>query len=138
MAMFTIGKVATQAGVGVETIRFYEREGLIEEPARRASGYRQYEPTVVDRIRFIRHAKALGFTLREIRELLELRFEPDSRCDEVLELAEAKISDIDERIRKLRKMRRTLAGLTRDCQRGRPTEECPILKALESHEGESS
>lgn len=131
MTTLTIGKVANQAGVGVETVRFYEREGLIDEPPRRASGYRQYEPEVVRRIRFIRHAKELGFTLREIKELLELRVEPDGQCCGVLELAEAKIADIDERLRKLRKMRRTLASLTRDCQRNRSTDECPILKAIE-------
>lgn len=138
MSSLTIGKVARQAGVGVETIRFYEREGLVEEPARRASGYRQYDPQVAHRIRFIRHAKELGFTLREIKELLELRVEPGRGCGDVLELAEAKIADIDERIRKLRKMRRTLAGLTRDCQRGRSTEECPILNALDRQDGEPS
>lgn len=138
MPTLTIGKVAKQAGVGVETIRFYEREGLIDDPRRRSSGYREYAPDVVHRIRFIRHAKELGFTLREIKELLELRVEPDHRCGDVLELAEAKIGDIDERIRKLRMMRRTLAGLTRDCQRGRPTEECPILKALDRPDGDSS
>ncbi|RMH14262.1 MAG: heavy metal-responsive transcriptional regulator [Planctomycetota bacterium] len=138
MDTLTIGKVARQAGVGVETIRFYEREGLVEEPARRASGYRQYDPEVVRRVRFIRHAKELGFTLREIKELLELRVEPGCHCGDVLELAEAKIADIDERIRKLRKMRRALAGLTRDCKRGRPTDECPILKALDQPNGKSS
>ena len=137
MTALTIGKVAKQAGVGVETIRFYEREGLIDEPRRRASGYRQFAPAVVDRIRFIRHAKELGFTLREIKELLELRVEPDRKCGDVLELAEAKIADIDERIRKLRKIRRALAALTRDCQRGRPTDQCPILTALDRQNGES-
>jgi len=132
MPTLTIGQVAKQAGVGVETIRFYEREGLIDDPRRHASGYREYAPDVVHRIRFIRHAKELGFTLREIRELLELRVEPDRKCGDVLELAQVKIADIDERIRKLKKMRRALAGLTRDCQRGRPTDECPILKAMDA------
>jgi len=138
MAPMTIGKVAKQAGVGVETIRFYEREGLIDDPRRHSSGYREYAPDVVHRIRFIRHAKELGFTLREIRELLELRVEPDRKCGDVLELAEAKIADIDERIRKLKKMRRALAALTRDCQRGRPTEECPILRAIDALDEPSS
>jgi len=132
MQKLTISKLAARAGVGVETIRFYEREGLIDDPRRRSSGYREYAPDMVHRIRFIRHAKELGFTLREIKELLELRVEPDRKCGDVLELAEAKIADIDGRIRKLRKMRRTLAGLTRDCQRGRPTEQCPILKAMDA------
>jgi Hg(II)-responsive transcriptional regulator len=137
MSDMTIGQVATQVGVGIETIRFYERKRLIDEPRRRPSGYRQYNPEVVYRIRFIRHAKELGFTLREIKELLELRVEPGGKCGDVLELAEAKTADINERIRKLRKMRRTLSALTRDCQRGRPTDECPILKALDRQNGES-
>jgi len=138
MPTLTIGKVAKQVGVGVETIRFYEREGLIDDPRRRASGYREYAPDVVHRIRFIRHAKELGFTLREIKELLELRVEPDRRCGDVLELAEAKIADIDERICKLRKMRRALTGLTRDCRRDQPTEECPILRAIDASDEPSS
>jgi len=141
MPALTIGKVAKQAGVGVETVRFYEREGLVDDPRanrrRPASGYREYDPAVVRRIRFIRHAKELGFTLREIKELLELRVEPDRKCGDVLELAEAKIADIEQRIRKLKKMRRALASLTRDCQRGRPTDECPILKSLDRPDGES-
>ena len=137
MAAMTIGKVAKQAGVGVETIRFYEREGLVDEPRRRESGYRQYDPEVVRRIRFIRHAKELGFTLREIKELLDLRIEPGSQCGDVLKLAQAKIDDIDERVRKLQKMRRTLAALTRDCQRGFPSDACPILKALDRNDGDT-
>lgn len=137
MSTMTIGQVAKQAGVGVETIRFYEREGLVEEPARRPSGYRQYESEVVHRIRFIRHAKELGFTLREIKELLEFRVESDCRCDKVLALAKAKIDDIEQRIRKLQKMKRALSALARDCQQGRPSDACPILKALDRTEGES-
>ncbi|MCH8048022.1 MAG: MerR family transcriptional regulator, partial [Planctomycetes bacterium] len=76
----TIGQLARRAEVGVETVRFYEREGLLEEPARRPSGYRQYDEGVVDRLRFIRRAKQLGFTLKEIRELLSLRLDPATTC----------------------------------------------------------
>jgi MerR family mercuric resistance operon transcriptional regulator len=131
METLTIGKVAHQAGVGVETVRFYEREGLIDEPPRRASGYRQYDDHVVRRIRFIRHAKELGFTLREIKELLDLRVAPDCRCRDVLKLASAKVDDIEERIRKLERMRQTLAKLVAACRRRRRTDSCPILEALE-------
>ncbi len=129
--MLTIGKVAKQAGVGVETIRFYEREGLVDEPARRASGYRQYDPVVVHRIRFIRHAKELGFTLREIKELLELRVEPDCHCGEVLELAQAKIADIQQRLEALERMKQVLTKLATACRRRKRTDPCPILEAIE-------
>lgn len=131
METLTIGRVARQAGVGVETIRFYEREGLIDEPPRRASGYRQYDAEVVRRVRFIRHAKELGFTLREIKELLELRVAPDCRCGDVLKLTIAKIADIEQRIDKLQRMKQALSKLAEACQRRRRTDPCPILDALE-------
>src|SRR5881394_2167200 len=99
MDMLSIGQVARRAGVGVETVRFYEREGLLEEPARKASGYRQYTGDVVARLRFIKRAKDLGFTLREIAELLALRSDPDNPCAEVRQRAQAKVADIDARIR---------------------------------------
>ena len=83
-ASLSIGKVARRAGIGVETIRFYEREGLLAPPARKASGYRIYSEQVLSRIQFIRHAKDLGFSLREIKELLQLK-ENTSPCDDVCE-----------------------------------------------------
>lgn len=131
MAAMTIGKVAKQAGVGVETIRFYERERLIAQPRRRPSGYRQYDPEVVQRVRFIRRAKELGFTLREIAELLDLRVESDGHCSDVLKLATAKIADIESRIEGLRRFKQALTILTRACRCGRPADPCPILQALE-------
>jgi len=138
MPTLTIGKVAKQAGVGVETIRFYEREGLIDDPRRRSSGYREYAPDVVHRIRFIRHAKELGFTLREIKELLELRVEPDCHCGDVLELATAKIADIEQRIQKLQRIKQTLSKLATACNRRRPTAPCPILEAMDDSGDTSS
>src|SRR6266436_4864358 len=83
MGHLSIGQVARQAGVGVETVRFYEREGLLEEPPRRASGYRQYDEQVVQRLHFIQRAKRLGFSLKEITELLLLRVDAQTSCDEV-------------------------------------------------------
>ncbi len=80
MKPLTIGKVASRAGIGIETIRFYEREGLIAEPPRRESGYRQYPEVAVSRLRFIRHAKELGFSLKEIKELFALRVDPETTC----------------------------------------------------------
>ncbi len=129
MTSMTIGRVAKLAGVGVETIRFYERQGLIQEPPRRASGYRQYPTDTVDRLRFIRRAKELGFTLKEIKELLSLRDGGGRSRNEVRKLAEAKIRDIDQKLVRLQAMRSALYGLVQSCAcRGRPT--CPILEAL--------
>lgn len=133
MKPLTIGQVARQAGVGVETVRFYERKGLIENPARRTSGYRQYGEDVVDRLRFIREAKELGFTLNEIGELLSLKLDPSSSCAEVKGRAESKIAAIEEKIRTLQRMKRVLAKLTRTCRGNGPTSECPILDALDSN-----
>ncbi|MBI2504142.1 MAG: MerR family DNA-binding protein [Candidatus Latescibacteria bacterium] len=137
MNSMTIGRVAKLADVGVETIRFYEREGLIEEPPRRASGYRQYPTDTVDRLRFIRRAKELGFTLKEIKELMSLRDGGGRRRGEVRALAEAKMRDIDQKLARLQAMRSALDGLVESCVCGRrPT--CPILEALNDPEDEAA
>lgn len=130
MKNFTIGQVAREAGVGVETVRFYEREGLIERPSRRASGYRQFDEAVVDRLRFIREAKVLGFTLNEIKELLSLKLDPASSCADVKDRAEVKIANIKEKIRTLQRMKRALVKLTKACSGDGPTSECPILESM--------
>lgn len=126
----TIGEVAKRAGVGVETIRYYERRGLIPRPPARRSGYRQYPDDTVDRLAFIRHAKDLGFTLTEIGELLSLRTHPRSNCIAVKAKAEAKIADVESRIEMLGRMRVTLKRLVAACDRRETTEECPILESL--------
>lgn len=131
MKTLTIGEVARRAGVGVETVRFYEREGLLEEPARRASGYRQFDEGVVGRLRFIRRAKDLGFTLKEIRDLLTLRLAPDTTCAEIKQRAQAKVSDIEAKIRDLQEIRQALLGVTASCSGQGPTSACPILDALD-------
>ncbi len=129
-----IGRVADLAGVGVETIRFYEREGLVPQPPRRPSGYRQYPPDTVDRIRFIKRAKELGFTLREIRELLHLRTSSGGRCEDVRRRAESKVVEIEGKIRDLEAMQRALESLIAACQRDAPVADCPILEALSGPE----
>ncbi len=131
MESMTIGQVAKAAGVGVETIRYYERKGLLPEPPRRPSGYRQYPSTAVRRLTFIRRAKDLGFSLREIRELLDLRVQPEEACGAVRESAEAKIAEVEARIADLLSLKRALRGLVEACQAERATDECPILRALE-------
>lgn len=132
MQALTIGQVARDAGVGVETVRFYEREGLLEQPARRASGYRIYELDAVDRLRFIKQAQRLGFTLREIKELFALKLDPAATRSQVRERAEAKIADIDQRIAELKRMKKALAPLIVACDGKGKLEGCPILNAIEA------
>lgn len=128
----TIGKLAQSAGVGVETVRFYERKGLLEEPSRGESGYRQYPPGTLTRLHFIRQAKVLGFTLPEIQELLSIRVKPGASCVEVQERIQAKIDNVEAKIRSLERMKRALNGMAGICLSGAlPTSECPILDALE-------
>lgn len=131
MAKMTIGQLARQAGVHIETVRFYERRGLIPEPPRRASGYREFPPESVARIAFIKRAQELGFSLREISELLELRVDPETTCGDVREQAEAKIAQIDEKMRTLQNMRAALQRLAAECHGDGPPSDCPILEYLE-------
>ncbi|GIV15176.1 MAG: heavy metal-responsive transcriptional regulator [Armatimonadota bacterium] len=133
MHALTIGKLAKRAGVGVETIRFYERLGLLESSERRDSGYRLYSEEGLRRLRFIRRAKELGFTLKEIKELLDLRTSAlsEEQCEEVRTLAERKIADIRERIVTLQRMEAVLLRLVDSCCRREPTQECPILEAIQ-------
>ncbi|MCI0462765.1 MAG: heavy metal-responsive transcriptional regulator [Gemmataceae bacterium] len=134
MKAMTIGQVARQAGVGVETVRFYERQGLLAGPARTAAGYRQYTEDVVARLRFIRRAKELGFTLKEIGELLALRSDPETKCAEVKGRAKAKIADIETKVRDLQRMRDALHRLVASCRGRGPISACSILDALDKDE----
>jgi MerR family copper efflux transcriptional regulator len=131
MERLTIGRLAARAGIGVETIRFYERKGLIERPPRRLSGYRDYHVDAVERIRFIRSAKELGFSLNEIAELLSLRVDPKRSCGDVKLRASTKLADIRQKRRALGRMERVLTKLVAACETRRPTRDCPILEALE-------
>jgi MerR family mercuric resistance operon transcriptional regulator len=130
----TIGKVARGAGLAIDTVRYYEREGLLNKPARTPSGYRHYAPDAVARLRFIRQAKDLGFSLSEIKELLALRVAPGKSCADVRARAEAKIADVEQRITQLNRMKRALAKLANACSGHGPTSECPILETLEGQE----
>lgn len=127
----TIGKLAKEAGVKVDTVRYYERRRLLREPARSPSGYRQYLPEAVTRIRFIKRAQELGFSLDEIDELLRLRIETDTACDDVKAQAEAKVANIQTKIQALERIQKTLFNLIENCDQRQPTEVCPILEALE-------
>ena len=131
MSALTIGQLAKHADVGVETVRFYERKGLLAEPNRKPSGYRQYDAGVVDRLQFIKRAKELGFTLNEIKELLSLRVDPTTTCADVKNRAESKIDDIKAKIRTLQRMKKALVKVTKECSGRGGTSECPILEALD-------
>ena len=131
MKPLTIGRVARQAGVGVETVRYYQRRGLVAQPPRRDGAYRVYTQDTVARIRFIRRAGKLGFTLREIEELLSLRVEQSTTCADVRMRAEVKVSTIDDKIQGLQHMKRALASLIASCRGRGPASECPILEALD-------
>jgi Hg(II)-responsive transcriptional regulator len=124
------GELARRAGVGKETIRYYERRRLLPQPRKRESGYREYPPEAVDRIRFIRHAQALGFTLREIAELLYLNDAPDAECGEVLEMAMSKLEEVRSRIRRLQMFEGVLDRLARQCRAERPLRECPVIAGI--------
>jgi MerR family mercuric resistance operon transcriptional regulator len=130
-----IGEVATRAGVNLQTIRYYEREGLLVAPPRTPSGYRIFPNNAVVRVRFIKRAQELGFSLREIRGLLSLP--AIAGAEQVRALARAKIADIEEKMRTLEVMKNTLTALADRCPGCGPLSECPILDALEAR-GESS
>lgn len=128
MTLMGIGAIAKRAGVGVDTVRYYERAGLLEPRQRLASGYRRYTDDEVARLRFIRRAQALGFSLKEIHELLSLSTRRD--VARVKRTAEAKLKDIDARIAELQRVRGGLAALVHACPGHGSAGDCPILQAL--------
>jgi|SRR5215831_8166385 len=132
MERLTTSQLASRGGVNLETIRYYERRGLLPKPPRSASGYRAFSSDAVRRVRFIKQAQALGFSLREIQELFALRIAPDTTRADVRERAMAKIADIDEKIKKLRTMKKALSPLTAACCGQGSASECPILESLDS------
>lgn len=129
------GQLALRAGVNVETLRYYERRGLLEAPARLPSGYRAYDDEAVRIIRFIKRAQELGFTLAEVETLLELAAGGPDTCDAAQSLAGNRIADLDRRIEMMRRMRDSLERLVATCQRPRRDRECPLIQSIEQ-EGE--
>ena len=130
MKSLTIGRLAKEAGVNLETVRYYERRGLLPRPPRNASGYRLFSSDAPRRLRFIRRAQELGFSLAEIQELLSLRLSPKAKGTDVRKRAEAKIADIEAKIKTLAAMKKTLRNLTNLCAGCGPISECPILESL--------
>jgi Hg(II)-responsive transcriptional regulator len=128
-----IAAAADQAGVNVQTIRYYERRGLLPRPARRSTTYRQYSPDAIRVVRFVKRAQDLGFTLDEIAELLELRGESRRDRGRIRALAEQKLRQVEHKIAELQSMQQALAHLVHCCAAG-TTLECPIIEALDQPE----
>jgi Hg(II)-responsive transcriptional regulator len=126
---FTIGKLADQAGVGIDTVRFYERRGLLPKPQRTAAGYRLYDESSISRIRFVRRAKQLGFTLDEIEILLQLQ-DKGGRKAEVKSITTRKLAQIDAKIADLARMRKVLTALASECSGQGSISSCPIIEAM--------
>lgn len=138
MDTFNIGALAKACEVSVQAIRYYEKEKLLQEPARTVSGYRQYSSAAVKRLRFIRRAKELGFTLDEIRNLLAISDSKDADKSEVKQLTDQKISLIAERIADLERVQTALSNLSDLCSGEGCVESCPIIEALNADEVEKS
>ena len=133
MDVLTIGRLAKQARVNRETVRYYEQRRLLPRPSRSAAGYRVFSDDAVKRLRFIRHAKMLGFSLEEIKELLALRIHSIDTCERVQGRAQTKIADIEGKIETLQRMKDSLSELITACSRRRKTDECPILNCLDAN-----
>jgi len=128
---YKIGEVARRANVNKETVRYYEKRDLIPKPDRRRSGYRIFTQRHIDQIRFIKRAQELGFTLSEIKELLDLRMDDNTTCSEIKREAQAKYQDVAEKIEDLQRIKETLTDLIDTCSAEGPVGDCPILEALE-------
>jgi MerR family transcriptional regulator, copper efflux regulator len=138
MNTLTIGNTARMAGVGVETVRFYERRGLIEQPVKPSSGgYRLYSAEIVQRICFIRQAQELGFSLKEIDELLSLRADPGSDCSEVQKRASEKLEEVECKISQLRKIGDALEDVIASCPARGGLDGCSIIRTLENYSNET-
>src|SRR5210317_2237245 len=136
MSGLTIGRLAKKVGLGIETVRFYERQGLIEPPPRTDSNYRIYPEEEVGRLRFIKKAKSLGFTLNEIKELMFVRHDPHATKADIKDRTLVKIRDIEEKIAALTRIKRALEHLASSCDGHGSLDECPILEALDSDNNE--
>ena len=132
-----IGELATRAGCDVQTVRFYEREGLLEEPARTESGYRSYDDRQLGRLHFIRHCRSLDIPLPEVRQLLAFAARPDQSCAQVNELLDGHIALVQERLRALKALEEQLVALRRTCD-GDTTHACAILEAFMTATGQNA
>jgi len=127
-----IGQIAKETGLNVQSIRFYEREGLLPSVDRSTSGYRIYQKDSIQRIQFIKHAQEVGFSLKEISELLSLKVNPDGSCHMVQQIAAEKLKQLEERLESIERMKLTLSSMMEMCDEGLPARACPILEALDN------
>jgi len=128
---FRIGQLAKEAKVNIQTVRFYERQGILKPVLRPESGYRKYDANSLKRLHFILQAKELGFSLKEIQDLLNLRVRSVQACDRVRAKAEKKLEDIKRKIVQLRNLEKTLKELISDCEQRQNSDCCPILERME-------
>lgn len=126
------GQLAEAAQVNIETLRYYERRGLIPAPPRSPANYRRYPSQAIGRVRFVKHAQDLGFSLDEIKELLSLRATRGAKSGEIKRRATKKVDEINDRIRALEQIRGALQHLVSQCSGDGPVEECTILHAIEA------
>jgi Hg(II)-responsive transcriptional regulator len=126
----TIGKVAKLSNVGVETIRYYEREGLIKQPRKQDRSFREYSKEAVQRVRFIKRAQELGFSLSDISDLLSLRVDGRTSCATVKRKAVSKISQVEEKIADLERIRSALTKIKAHCERQSAGDKCPVLESF--------
>jgi len=126
-----IGSIAKEAGVNIQTLRYYERINLLKPQLIKESGYRLYSKEVIQTIRFIKHSQELGFKLDEIKELLNLRAPTKNRCNNVRIRAQLKLSDIDEKLEVLSRIKKSLNKLIKDCEDNKTSQSCPIIKSIE-------
>lgn len=134
MEGITTAKLTNEGGVNIETIRYYERHGLLPKPPRTASGYRVFSEDAITRLRFIKRSQELGFSLKEVKEILALRVRPGSGCADVRRKAEAKINDVDEKIHHLLEIKQALVRLTDTCSGRGPISACTIIQILNAEE----
>ena len=132
MKTMTRGELAKECGVNIEALRYYEKRRLIDPPMRSEIGYRLYSKEDAARIRFIRNAQKLGFTLNEILELLKLRVNKNESCESVLKKTKKKLNEVEQKIRGLKSMKKVLKQLIHQCKESMPTSDCPILGSFES------
>jgi Cd(II)/Pb(II)-responsive transcriptional regulator len=133
--LLKIGELAKQTGSQVETIRYYEREGLLPAPARSEGNYRLYGPSHTERLQFIRHCRSLDMTLGEIRELLSFRDTPEESCNEVNLLLDRHIEHVAQRIRELQSLQKQLKALRSTCHSAQAAKDCEILQTLATPDG---
>jgi len=127
----TIGTLAKKSGVGVETVKFYHRQGLLPKPVKPQGGFRHYPEEDIARIRFIKRAQDIGFTLREVKELLKLKIDKKATCGQVMKKADEKILEVDQKIKDLQQMKKSLKQIRKCCEDGTLTlTECPILECF--------